>query len=262
VLPRHAISDEDFERIKGLLPGKAGDPGVTARDDRLFIDAVLGIAKTSAAWRDLPERFGNGNSVWKRSLQPPGARGPLGEDLPAPAGPRPGVAHPRPHRRPRPPARRRRRKKVDGSGGQEAEALGRSRGGFSTKVHVVVSGLGLPVPFLVTPGQHADVSYSEAPLAAAAPEGTKGEGVIADKGYDSKAVVAVVESMGAGAVIPTQKSRKGQRVIDAERYKGRNLVGRFWSQARQSRRVATRYEKTARNYLAFVHVASIMILLR
>jgi transposase len=66
VLPRHAISDQDWERIKDLLPGKAGDPGVTARDNRLFIDAVLWVAKTSAAWRDLPERFGNWNSVWKR----------------------------------------------------------------------------------------------------------------------------------------------------------------------------------------------------
>lgn len=66
MLPRHAISDEDFDRIKDLLPGKAGDPGVTAKDNRLFIDAVLWIAKTSAAWRDLPERFGNWNSVWKR----------------------------------------------------------------------------------------------------------------------------------------------------------------------------------------------------
>jgi len=66
VLPRHAISDEGWERIKDLLPGKATDPGVTARDNRLFIDAVLWIAKTGAAWRDLPERFGNWNSVWKR----------------------------------------------------------------------------------------------------------------------------------------------------------------------------------------------------
>jgi len=64
--PRHAISDEDIERIKDPLPGKATDPGVTAKDNRLFIDAVLWIAKTSAAWRDLPERFGNWNSVWKR----------------------------------------------------------------------------------------------------------------------------------------------------------------------------------------------------
>lgn len=114
---------------------------------------------------------------------------------------------------------------------------------------------------LVSPGQHADVSYAEA-LLAAVPAGAEVEVVIADKGYDSQAVVARVESRGAEAVIPTQKSRKVQRVIDAERYKDRNLVERFWSQAKQFRRVATRYEKTARNFLAFVHVASIMILLR
>jgi transposase len=63
---RHAISDEQWERIKGLLPGKAGDPGVTAKDNRLFVDAVLWIAKTGAPWRDLPERFGNWYNVWKR----------------------------------------------------------------------------------------------------------------------------------------------------------------------------------------------------
>ena len=53
-------------RIAALLPGQAGDPGVTAKDNRLFVDAVLWIAKTGAPWRDLPERFGNWNSVWRR----------------------------------------------------------------------------------------------------------------------------------------------------------------------------------------------------
>jgi transposase len=66
MLPRHAISDENWERLKDLLPGQAGDPGATARDNRLFLDAVLWIAKTGAPWRDLPARFGNWNSVWKR----------------------------------------------------------------------------------------------------------------------------------------------------------------------------------------------------
>jgi transposase len=64
---RHAISDEHWERIKDLLPGQAGDPGVTAKDNRLFVDAVLWIAKTGAPWRDLPARFGPWGSVWKRS---------------------------------------------------------------------------------------------------------------------------------------------------------------------------------------------------
>jgi transposase len=63
---RHAIADDGWERIKDLLPGKAGDPGVTATDNRLFIDAVLWIARTGAPWRDLPERFGGWYNVWKR----------------------------------------------------------------------------------------------------------------------------------------------------------------------------------------------------
>jgi transposase len=63
---RHEIKDEDWERIKDLLPGQAGDPGVTAKDNRLFVNAVLWIARTGAPWRDLPARFGPWGSVWKR----------------------------------------------------------------------------------------------------------------------------------------------------------------------------------------------------
>jgi putative transposase len=63
---RYAIRDDQWERIAPLLPGKAADPGRTAADNRLFIDAVLWIARTGAPWRDLPERFGHWNSVFQR----------------------------------------------------------------------------------------------------------------------------------------------------------------------------------------------------
>jgi putative transposase len=63
---RYEISDEDWNRIKSMLPGQAGDPGVTAADNRLFVNAVLWIARSGAPWRDLPERFGKWNSVWRR----------------------------------------------------------------------------------------------------------------------------------------------------------------------------------------------------
>jgi transposase len=63
---RHAIGDADWDRIKGLLPGQPGQHGKVAKDNRLFVDAVLWIAKTGAPWRDLPERFGNWNSQWRR----------------------------------------------------------------------------------------------------------------------------------------------------------------------------------------------------
>lgn len=66
MLPRHAISDADWDRIKDLLPGQPGQHGGVARDNRRFIDAVLWVARTGAAWADLPERLGNGNSQWRR----------------------------------------------------------------------------------------------------------------------------------------------------------------------------------------------------
>src|ERR1700689_3488902 len=66
MLPRHAISDADWDCIKDLLPGRPGQTGWLAEDNRRFIDAVLWIAKTGAPWRDLPERFGHWNNVWKR----------------------------------------------------------------------------------------------------------------------------------------------------------------------------------------------------
>lgn len=63
---RHALTDEQWGRIEHLLPGKPGDRGQAAADNRLFVDAVLHIAKAGHPWRDLPERFGNWNSAWRR----------------------------------------------------------------------------------------------------------------------------------------------------------------------------------------------------
>jgi putative transposase len=63
---RHTLTDEQWDRIKDLVPGKDGDPGRSGASNRLFIDAVLYVLKTGVPWRDLPERFGNWNSVWRR----------------------------------------------------------------------------------------------------------------------------------------------------------------------------------------------------
>jgi transposase len=113
------------------------------------------------------------------------------------------------------------------------------------------------VKLLLTPGQAADVTQAEALI-----EGVPIEVVIGDKGYDSRAVVEAIKARGAEAVIPSQKNRKEQRAYDQDRYKDRNLVERFWFKLKQYRRVATRYEKTACNFLGFILVASIMVLLR
>lgn len=153
--------------------------------------------------------------------------------------------------------RHRRPQKWDGTGDQSEQALGRSRGEFGTKIHGAVSGLGLPARLILTPGQAADQSQAE-PLI----EGSPVEVVIADKGYDGRTVVRAIESRGAEAVIPSLSNRARPRDYDRDRYRDRNLAERLWFKVKQYRRVATRYEKTARNFLAFVRVASILILLR
>lgn len=63
---RHELSDDDWKRVKDLLPGQPGHAGDNAKDNRQFLNAVFWIAKTGAPWRDLPERYGNWNSVYKR----------------------------------------------------------------------------------------------------------------------------------------------------------------------------------------------------
>ena len=130
-------------------------------------------------------------------------------------------------------------------------------GGFSTKIHILVDALGNPVEFILTGGQQADVTQAE-PLML----GHQADAVIADKAYDSDAVVDAAKRQGAEAVIPSKKNRKVPREYDKHLYKDRKKVEWFINLLKQYRRVATRYEKTARNFLGFVHVASIMILLR
>jgi len=92
--------------------------------------------------------------------------------------------------------------------------------------------------------------------------GHKAGAFVLDKAYDSDAVVAAARRQGAEAVIPPKRNRKVPRDYDKHLYKERKKVEWFISLIKQYRRVATRYEKTARNYLGFVHVASIMVLLR
>jgi transposase len=148
-------------------------------------------------------------------------------------------------------------KKPGRPGGQADQALGRSRGGFGTKIHGAVSGLGLPVKLHLSGGQVADVTQAERLIA-----GTASAVVIADRGYDSAAVVAAVEATGAEAVIPTQKNRKVQRAYDRALYRGRGVGENFWAKLKQYRRVATRYDKTDECFLGFVHLASVMVMLR
>jgi len=66
MLRRHELTDDQWEEIEPLLPGRVGDAGRSAGDNRLFVNAVLFVARTGVPWRDLPERFGKWNSIWRR----------------------------------------------------------------------------------------------------------------------------------------------------------------------------------------------------
>ncbi len=90
----------------------------------------------------------------------------------------------------------------------------------------------------------------------------RADAYLADKGYDSDRVVEAAKRRGAEAIIPPRKNRKVTREYDKHTYKGRVKVEWYFSLLKQYRRVATRYDKTKRNFLSFVHLASVMILTR
>ncbi len=127
---------------------------------------------------------------------------------------------------------------------EDHQAIGRSRGGWTSKIHAVVDALGNPVRWLVTGGEVADITQAKPLL-----EGIKTDAVLADKGYDTNDLIDSIQASGAMAVIPPKRNRLVQRSYDRHLYKDRNLVERFFNRIKQFRRIATRYEKLARNYL-------------
>lgn len=141
--------------------------------------------------------------------------------------------------------------------GSEDQAIGRSRGGLSTKIHMSVRGLGRPVRFALTAGHRGDASQA-APLI----EGLAADVVMADTAYDSDDLRRKIDEKGALAVIPNNPSRALKHPLDQHLYAQRRLVERCFSRLKQFRRVATRFEKAARNYLAIVTLAAIVLWLR
>ena len=138
--------------------------------------------------------------------------------------------------------------------GQDSQALGRSRGGFSTKIHVAVNDEGQPVKLHLTEGERHDVTCAEILL-----QGLQPEFVIGDKAYDSDPLRNEIRSIGAKPVIPSRRTHRIRR-HDRQRYKLRNVVERFINKIKNCRRVATRYDKLAVTFLGFVQFASIFTL--
>ncbi|CAB1368277.1 IS5 family transposase [Denitratisoma oestradiolicum] len=109
---------------------------------------------------------------------------------------------------------------------------------------------GNPIRLILTGGQVADVIQGAALI-----EAILTEAVIADKGYDSDALITCIEATGAQAIIPPRSNRTIQRPVEWHRYKARNLVERFFNRLKQFRRLATRYDKLACRFNAFLHLA-------
>lgn len=134
-----------------------------------------------------------------------------------------------------------------------SQAIGHSRGGPTTKVHASVDALGNPVRILLTEGQTHDITQTQALVA-----GVRDANIIADKGYDSKAVVQLIESQDCIPVIPARKCSP-PRQIDWHLYKERALVEGFFQKIKRNRRIAMRFEKLAAHYLAMVTIAALLV---
>lgn len=114
--------------------------------------------------------------------------------------------------------------------------------------------LGRPVRIILTPGQAGDVPQAPALMA-----GFRPEHVLADKAYDSDKLRALIAGLKARAVIPCNPTRKRLIPYDFEIYKARNLIERCFNKLKHFRRIATRYDRKATNFLAFIHIACCLL---
>jgi len=130
--------------------------------------------------------------------------------------------------------------------------LGRSRGGFSSKIHAVTTTQGKPLHVALTAGQQ-----HEAIKASELVEHAQGAACIGDTGYDSAALRDQARARGMKMVAPSHPTRKTKRRLDRKLYRLRYMVECFFHRLKRFRAIATRYEKSATNFLAAVHIACI-----
>lgn len=121
---------------------------------------------------------------------------------------------------------------------------------MTTKIHAIVDALGNPLAIRLTGGQVHDITQAAALL-----DGLEPQALIADKGYDADGFIEALSVRRIAPVIPPKANRRVSRPCDFALYAERNLVERFFNALKQFRAIATRYEKTARNFLAGIHLA-------
>ena len=228
-----------------MLPGRPGDVGITAKNNRLFVEAVLYRYRAGIPWRDLPERFGKFNVVhtrfsrWSKKGVWEKVFAALCEDsdneyqmIDA------TIVRAHQH--------------SAGAKGGGDEAIGRSAGGLSTKIHATCDALGNPTGFYLSPGQAHDLQGADVLLAE-----IDAGAVLADKAYDAnERVRQVLKNQQIIPVIPSKSNRNVAIAYDKDLYKARHLIENFFAKLKQYRSIATRYDKTAINFLGAVYLAA------
>jgi transposase len=249
---KYYIKPEDWQKIyKALLSIsriRVSNEEATLR----FMEGVYFIMRTGSQWRELPFYYGKWRSVHKRFEQwcSKGIWSHLLEHFSQDSD---NESH-----------------LIDasvirahscaagyGKNSQNTEALGRSKGGFTTKIHVVVDGLGQALRFSLTPGQRHDITQASELL-----KDFRDSNVIADKGYDSQALIEQLHSQGCNPVIPPRSNRKKPREYDQHLYKERHLVECFFNKIKHFRRVFSRFDKKALSYMGFLAYASVVLWIR
>ena len=145
---------------------------------------------------------------------------------------------------------RRRRKR-----GALAHGIGRTKGGRNTKLHAVCDAKGRPLVLLLTPGNVHDCKVAQRCIEAMPPAAE----LVADKGYDSKALRDWLAERGTTAVIPPRKNRKVQYHYDKTVYRQRNIIERMFCRLKDWRRIATRFDRNIKNFIAAIALAAAVI---
>ena len=249
----HQLRDDQRDLIRSGLPGRVGSVGVTESNNRRFIDAVIYRYRAGIPLAR-PSR-----ELWRLEQYPPPME-PLGEKWrmghpPCPSDCRRGqrIRDDRQHHRASPSTQRRCQTRSRGR-----PAIGKSKGGLSTKIHVLVDALGNPLKIILTAGQVHDLAGADALV-----PGMEAEALLADKAYDAdKRVIEPLETAGKTAAIPPKKNRTNPRTHDKALYEARHLIESFFCWVTQFRAIAIRYDKTARNFLAACHMVAALCWLK